>query len=95
MWGVLEGAVRVDQLDAVAGGGWGKGAGDVPGVGASVGGAVDDGEDGEDVGGWALEEDQGDVVLCSWRPGDGEWGAGGHQLAELRVADGIARRVTA
>lgn len=35
------------------------------------------------------------LTLCCWRPGDGEWGAGSHQLAEFRVADWIARRIAA
>ena len=29
------------------------------------------------------------ITLCGWGPGDGEWLAGGHQLAQLWVADWV------
>lgn len=59
---VLEGAVGVDEQHAVAGAGGGEGCGYIPGVGACVRGAVDYCQDGKDVVGRTLKEDQGYVV---------------------------------
>ena len=49
----------VDELDAVVGGVGLEGGGGRPGVGAAVGGAFDDGVEGEDVFGGAAEVDEG------------------------------------
>jgi hypothetical protein len=52
-----------DELDAVSCGVWFEGVGDGgPDVGASVGDVFGDGEDGDDVGGGATEEEESDAV---------------------------------
>ena len=85
---VLAGSLD-DDLDAVVG--------DVvfevgvghPDVGAGVVDGVDDGADGDDVGAWATEEEDGDLSFGGGIPGDLELLADGHLLVELGSEDGV------
>lgn len=77
-------------MDAIARCVWLEGGGhEGPDVGARVGDVLDDGEDWDDVGGGAAEEDEGYEISSVRSPGDGEALPGWDELAELRVADWI------
>lgn len=67
-----------------------EGGGGGPVVGAGVVDGVSDGGDGDDVGAGPAEEEDGDLALGGWVPGDGELLADRHLLVELGGEDGVA-----
>jgi len=55
-----------------------------------VGDLLGEGVKGDDVGGWALIEDNGDCARGCWAPGDCVGGASWYDLVQAWLSDGIA-----